>query len=336
MKKTVISLFAICASVFAGAQMMPDSTVQIVAYWSKGDKISYECASSQYVIDADGNKKVDYATSETRTFEVIDADDSSYTVRLSYSDVFSPAPVNYLTEAQVKELGEAFVITFKTDELGSFTGFVDDDESFNTYSGMVDTIIENAWKENRKDLKGVSKEQFAESIKAPLCNKEYLYASMLADFNPLLMFHGCRLDTTTVYSFPQDFTTIYNSDKPLQLETQFWVDEKLTDTTAVVIRTDAYAGNDIFGPMVRDHTFKMAKSTLDMTGTPYTDAEIIEEVDKMMEENAMSTSLEEYTTLQVHLDTGWPICWYSTREVLSSNNQTEAKIVIEKSAELQM
>lgn len=40
MKRTVISLFAICASVFAGAQMMPDSTVQIVAYWSKGDKIS--------------------------------------------------------------------------------------------------------------------------------------------------------------------------------------------------------------------------------------------------------------------------------------------------------
>lgn len=51
MKRTVISLFAICASVFAGAQMMPDSTVQIVAYWSKGDKISYDCASTQYVIE---------------------------------------------------------------------------------------------------------------------------------------------------------------------------------------------------------------------------------------------------------------------------------------------
>ena len=74
MKKTAIFLLAICCSVFAKAQMMPDSTVQVVAYWSKGDVISYDCAVTQYTIEADGTKKADYSSSETRTSVVIRTD----------------------------------------------------------------------------------------------------------------------------------------------------------------------------------------------------------------------------------------------------------------------
>lgn len=46
MKRGVLlSAVALVASVAAYAQMMPDSTVQIVAYWSKGDKAA--CISDE-------------------------------------------------------------------------------------------------------------------------------------------------------------------------------------------------------------------------------------------------------------------------------------------------
>lgn len=178
MKKTAIFLLAICCSVFAEAQMMPDSTVQVVAYWSKGDVISYDCAVTQYTIEADGTKKADYSSSETRTIEVIDADDSSYTLRLSYADY------------------------------------------------------------------------------------------------------------------------------------------------------------EILKPMVRDYSIKVAKAALESTGTEFDENEIADEIDKQMAEESVNVTFDEYTTIQIHLGTGWPVCWYSTREVVSTSEQAEKTVIIEKSVEL--
>lgn len=334
MKKTAIFLLAICCSVFAEAQMMPDSTVQVVAYWSKGDVISYDCAVTQYTIEADGTKKADYSSSETRTIEVIDADGSSYTLRLSYSDVFSPNPIKYLSSDQVNKLSEALTVTFKTNEFGTFAGIVDDDEAFDTYVKLVESIIDNAWKANKKELKGISREQFTESMKAPLCNKESMFAAVVSDFAPLLTFHGSRLDTAEVYSFPQIFTNLFGSETPLELDTQFWVDEKLTDSTCVVIRTDAYADYETLKPMVRDYSIKVAKAALESTGTEFDENEIADEIDKQMAEESVNVTFDEYTTIQIHLGTGWPVCWYSTREVVSTSEQAEKTAIIEKSVEL--
>lgn len=334
MKKAFCIILAIASCTFAKAQMMPDSTVQIVAYWEKGDQISYDCASSQYVIDADGTKTVKEATSETRTFEVIDADEDGYTIRVSYSDVFSPAPVEYMTNEQMKELSEAITVTFKTDQLGTFKGIVDDEESFNAYTRMVDTIMDNVWDSNKKELKGISKEKFLEPYREAFTNKESMLIAMMSEVTPLLMFHGCRLDTTQVYTYPQTFNNMFNPDEPLQLDTQFWVDEKLTDETSAVIRTDAAAGAEMLLPMVKESTLKVVKASMEAAGVEYDEAELAAEADKTFAENGASVSFEEYTTIEVHLATGWPICWYSTREVTTAGIDKAQTVIIEKSVEL--
>ena len=149
---------------------MPDSTVQVVAYWSKGDVISYDCAVTQYTIEADGTKKADYSSSETRT--------------------------------------------------------------------------------------------------------------------------------------------------------------------SVVIRTDAYADYETLKPMARDYSIKVAKAALESTDTEFDENEIADEIVKQMEEQGVNVSFDEYTTIQIHLGTGWPVCWYSTREVVSTSEQAEKTAIIEKSVEL--
>ena len=89
MKKLIAAAFAACLSLSALAQMMPDSTFQVVAYWSKGDKISYQCTDRTVKKTPDGQEEVQNSSSEVRTFEVIDQTDTTYTLRLTYSDVFS-------------------------------------------------------------------------------------------------------------------------------------------------------------------------------------------------------------------------------------------------------
>ena len=39
------------------AQMMPDSTVQVVAYWEVGDQMEYIYTEHKYEIDADGRRE---------------------------------------------------------------------------------------------------------------------------------------------------------------------------------------------------------------------------------------------------------------------------------------
>lgn len=336
MKRIATLLLSICSSVLAMAQMMPDSTVQIVAYWDKGDKFSYDCATAQYVVDADGNKTAEYASSETRTFEVIGADESGYMVRLSYSDVFSPTPVPYFNSDQVRKMAEALTITFKTDEMGTLVGIVDDKESFDGYTSLVSSLLENVWKTNKKELNGLTKTQFIENMKAALCNRESMMVSMVGEFSPLLMFHGCRLDTTSVYSMPQTFTNVMESDKPFQLDTQFWVDQELTDSTFVVLRTSAYGNEEDLAPVVMEHAVKLARLALDSAGVPYEESELIEVAGKSVKEEVISATFHEYTTTQIHMETGWPICWYSTREIAVSTVKGNKKTVVEKSIQLNL
>lgn len=335
MKKIFLSVISLAACFCASAQMMPDSTVQVVAYWAKGDKISYECKTTEYEIDEAGTKTVKSATSETRVFDVLDADENGYKLRLSYEDVFSPSKIPYLTDKQMKEINESASLTFKTNQFGMFMEVIDDADAFDSFEKMVVKMCENVWNEFKSTLKkATTKEQFISSMKSLLCNKEFIHAALVADFSPLLMFHGARLDTSEVYSFKQPFLNLLNSGGSLEVETKFWVDEKLTDTTSVVLRTDTFIDSEKMAPFVKASLMKAAKSSLEIVGQEYNEAESTAVVEEEIESTKMETTFEEYTSEQIHLGTGWPICWYSTREVVMSTIQGEKKTVIEKSVEL--
>lgn len=149
----ILSAIALMASVASYAQMMPDSTVQIVAYWSKGDKVAYDCTTTSYTADENGNRSEVSATSETRVFEVLDEREDGYTLRLSYRNVFNPNPVEYLTPEESRELNENFTITFTTDEFGSVTGIVNSEECKAVLVDIIDGLVERKWKEMDKEAR---------------------------------------------------------------------------------------------------------------------------------------------------------------------------------------
>ena len=54
MKRIITITAALLMALSAAAQMMPDSTVQIVSYWQVGDKYAYTCERSSKEVDAQG------------------------------------------------------------------------------------------------------------------------------------------------------------------------------------------------------------------------------------------------------------------------------------------
>lgn len=93
----------------------------------------------------------------------------------------------------------------------------------------------------------------------------------------------------------------------MEIETEFWVDEKLTDSTSVVLRTDAFADNEKMEPFMKSSLLSFMKSSLESAGQEYNEAECLALIEEQMESTKMTTTFDEYTTTEVHLATGWPI-----------------------------
>ena len=91
MKRILFVLLCILlAAPGLGAQMMPDSTVQVVANWEVGDRMDYTLLERQYTFDAEHNETQTSSTSQTLRFEVVDATDSTYTLSLRLDDISDP------------------------------------------------------------------------------------------------------------------------------------------------------------------------------------------------------------------------------------------------------
>ena len=330
----ILSAIALMASVAAYAQMMPDSTVQIVAYWSKGDKVAYDCTTTSYTADENGNRSEVSATSETRVFEVLDEREDGYTLRLSYRNVFNPNPVEYLTPEESRELNENFTITFTTDEFGSVTGIVNSEECNAVLVDIIDGMVERKWKEMDKEArKAISKEQFSDYLKSLFCSEEVLSLIAGADITPFFTYHGARLDTTQLYSFPQDFTLPIAGNETFEVETELWVDEKLTDENSAVICTDAMATKEILIPKVLDYTVQMMRQAAEMAEEEITEDDVANLNDELSRQ-LQDMTMEVYSTTEIHLPSGWPLQWYNTREIVVVSEDVMTKKVIEQTAHL--
>ena len=90
------------------AQIMPDSSVQICAYWTPGDKYAYEAREEKFKIDDQGDTTLVYRQSERRVFEILSQTKDRYKIGLTYVSC-SPfrVPIARLAAAQaaIKEQG---------------------------------------------------------------------------------------------------------------------------------------------------------------------------------------------------------------------------------------
>ena len=321
MKRILLPLICFFLSVPVFAQMMPDSTVQICAYWQKGEKVEYECTRETTRIEPDGTSSVKDASSEVRIFEVIDATDSSYVLQTSYRDVFDSRlnlKMDISTEI-VNKISEACVVQTLTDEFGAPETVLNAEEMAITMEKVVATVVDAVFaKCSDKELKafshaGMTKEMFVENYIDLTCNPEFITAACYKDVVPLLTFHGTRLKLSEVYNSVQQY--ILFDGQQVSGNMKFWVDTDESDSTFVVLRTSAVIDGESFDEALRSAT-KMALTAASRPSMSES------EMNEMLEAvSGMTGSFEEYTATLIHLDTGWPVQYVAERHVRSSDSK---------------
>ena len=149
MKKLIPLLAALFAGMIpAFAQMLPDSTVQVVAYWSLGDKQKYQLESVKYQI-AQGDTTVVEKTAQILEFEVVAADEEKgyrmkvTTLETEYSDPTKEA----VDEAMQEQLGSV-AYYFETGPNGEFLRVLPVEGLEEKQEAVAQAVVEAVKKKN--------------------------------------------------------------------------------------------------------------------------------------------------------------------------------------------
>ena len=295
----VLFLGAFFGSCFA--QMMPDSTVQVIAYWSLGDKYNYQVEEEKGFISGTDTTIVE-KSAEILTLEVVDETDSTYTLKVSYDDFqHSDYARMAANEAIEKVYGKTW-FNVVTDMNGSFLSI----EVPDYFSQAGSTAISEAVNTIAAE-KGLSKEerQMAEAVMNAMIKPEAFTAVAIGEIAPLLFFHGARFDLAGEYEYEEDMTSVFGDRASIKAYSSLWVDEDYTDEESVVMRIYREADEDAMRSYIVD-----LLGTVIQASVPEEDMQDVEEF-----YDQSSITVEDYIIEEIHLGSGWPLYYRQTRYI---------------------
>ena len=331
MKQCLFAALIAFLPFLASAQMMPDSTVQVCAYWHKGDRAVYECKSTTVKIERDGTETTSNAASETRIFEVIDETEKSYILQTSYKDVFSSDLSLSVGAAVLSQVAEGIVIQTQTNEFGTVQDIVNLEELTESMKRTIPLSVDAALaKHDKNTLKelGLTRQGLIDTYTDLFCRPETIVTACLDDVVPLLLYHGARLRLDQEYSVKQELNSpLPNTTGKLPIDLHFWVDEEQSDSSFVLIRSYFKVDSDALMPFLRESVLAATKTVLP-EDLPLDEME--KEIDKGIAESHMQATMEQFTATEVHLGSGWTTQWWSKRRTTITTDEGETQTVEEK------
>ncbi|MCQ2230006.1 MAG: hypothetical protein MJZ13_09730 [Bacteroidales bacterium] len=326
MKKTLLIAVGVLSSVMGFAQYMPDSTVQICAYWNKGEKMSYECSRKQIRKTKTGGELTVSSSKETMVIDVLDATEKSYVIQLGYKDILDlNAEVN-VSNVLINKLSENLKIRVKTNELGTLEEILDMDNTISQLKQQTITLIDDMYSKSEEVQKAMTREQVMAMIEN-FCTKELLVGACLDDISPLVMYHGGKYEIGEEYAVDVNYNV---ANVPLQGKMTFWVDPEESDSTFAVIRSYTLIdGEDVL------NVSKNLMLTSIQSIKPDADVQEVEKmIDAAIKEYNMTDRFEQYTTSIVHVDSGWTTNWYFDRIVTINEGDGETQIIDKRTIEM--
>ena len=303
MKKTlaigIILLFSIKTF---GQISVKDSTVQVVGYWSKLEKQSYNVSYEKLKI-----KNKDTISRELMKYEVdlkvIDSTQNSYTTEWHYKN-FKIDTDNELVK-KITSLSNDISVLIKTDELGSFIEVVN-------WKSVRDYFIKVS-EELKKELKDVpNSEQIIENIKNIYSSKESVEANAIKDAIQFYSFHGVKYELGEEIS--GDLTVSNNfGGKPFDTKIKYSLDEINSEDGNSIIR------------------MKQVVNSKQLTNETYNYLKKIGTFGKNIPDRKDFPSLtnETSTASRIHGETGWIIYSIETKEIKAEETTNIEERIIE-------
>jgi len=313
--KKLYALLPLLAALLApgklSAQMMPDSTVQIIAYWEVGDQIDYVRIEQQYQIAGEEETLISSA-SESFRFDVVAATDSTYTLEITSMDGFNSSLLG-LTEKEMATISEVPPLRIRTSQYGTFEAFENPDEILESLEEIIPVVADFTWRKlTPEEQESVDKNALENYLRTNFCTQSSIN-TLCQQYIAPFFYHGARLDTTKTYSLQNTFTGLVGST-PVTLETLFKVDSELSDDYSAVIRQETVADEDEILPLAKEYTLSLIESFSADSGQSR------EEFEKTLQENPVKIGFEEYVTEEIELATGWPLIWVFDRFVTAEQN----------------
>ena len=313
MKRVLTLILLILSSAVVRAQMMPDSTVQTVAYWFIGDKYSYQLEESKVNVMNDTDTVLVEKSAQILTFEVIDSTAAGYRIRVtSLDDQHSDYGRMELNRKLEKLMGD-IPVEFETDPNGTFLQISPVTFTQKEKDKMLDVALDHYKKEknlSNKELKELR------GLVSALLTPEYLTNATLNLISPLLFFHGTRLEIDKHYPFDTEIQPLSAvSDKMLEMKGEFWADGEWTDEKSVILHCIQSIDEEQLKPFIASVISTFSK-----------DAGWIDEAT-----NGLQMRLCDLITEEVHLPTGWPIYYAYDRHIIVTDGEKTQEQIISRS-----
>ena len=181
------------------AQIMPDSSVQICAYWTPGDKYAYEAREEKFKIDDQGDTTLVYRQRERRVFEILSQTKDRYKIRLTYGDYMTTDKEDQLVHDAIVSATGPCVVEFETDETGSLLGIANLETLVAQAEASVEPAVRVMWETiPSAERKNFPKKNFRKYMARTLSDPSVVINAVNDDLGRMFFFHGARLDSTQV------------------------------------------------------------------------------------------------------------------------------------------
>lgn len=265
-----------------------DSTVQVVAYWSKLDQQSYNVSYEKVKI-----KSSDTISKELMKYEVdvkvIDATENSYTTEWFYKN-FTIDTDNELVK-KLTSLSDDMSVIIKTDELGSFVEIVNWKD--------VKEYLTKVTKELEKELKDIPNyKKIIEKVMNVYATKESIEANAIKDAIQFYSFHGVKYKLNEEINIKLEVANNFGG-KPFETDVTYSLDEINSEAGNSIIRMKQVVNSE----QLTDATYNYLKKT-GTFGTNIPDRK-----------DFPFLTNETFTASRIHGETGWIIYSIETKKI---------------------
>lgn len=332
MKKLSIILIVLFTAVGASAQILPDSTVQICSNWAVGEQYDYYVDKSVKKVNSQGDTTTNELTSMIMRFEVTGKSESAYQMQLTYLDEKSTNQQTELIYQISRESGVNMPIRFTTSQHGTLMSIDNLEEIAAEYEKLLDPIIEISTANlTEAEKKTLDTSELREVLRAMLCNPQTIQTGILDDIGRLYFFHGARLEMDETYKMEEPLSFVFPGVDNITANTNIWVDGEFTDEYSAVCRT--YTCAELGDEFLVDAVEGAMDMVTDAMAVPDSlKTQLKEEINSRTDKQSIGYQfiLEQYTTEEVHLATGWPLNLYINKYIKAGTSAEETEETIER------
>ena len=293
MKRLLFLCLCLASAMQAFAQInMKDSTAQVVAYWNKGDKYTYDYVSQRAQIKGTDTTINGYTESRFE-LEVIDSTANGYLISYTkLSEGVSAEDENSPFAGLIKqfqELTKSLSIILKTDEVGAIVEIVNFEEYKSQAVSQITAFTDLLRKDAEWKKLGPEADAALNNIIAMFTSDQYML-KLIEPITTMFTYHGCELKINNSYTSTAQIDSPYVAGMKIDTETNTYIAECNPETSWTTINNTTVYNQD----QLKAQMFDQVNALMPQDSKMKSIAEMPD------------VSIEGFSSVTIHLNTGWP------------------------------